>query len=122
MLVSAVELPLAVELEPVLAALLELELLQPAAAIAARQPAATARIALGLRPLARRATLRTFTISHSPLGIFELVNGQILPAVIAAVLIHLFAGTRKPIQARLFSCRLNLCSSAGRAIQPFPFG
>jgi len=99
MLVSAVELPLAVELEPVLAALLELELLQPAAAIAARQPAATARIALGLRPLARRATLRTFTISHSPLGIFELVNGQILSAVIAAVLIHIFAGTRKPIQA-----------------------
>jgi hypothetical protein len=66
MLVSAVELPLAVELEPLLAALVELELLQ-AAAVAARKQAATARVALDLRPLfTRRATLRTFIISHSP--------------------------------------------------------
>jgi hypothetical protein len=86
MLVSAAELALAVEPEPVLAALLELELLllQPAATIAAMQPAAATRIALGLRPLTRRASLRT-SICHSPLGIFELVNDEVLSAIVAAV-------------------------------------
>jgi hypothetical protein len=88
MLVRAVELSDAGEPEPVLAALLELELLQAAAVVAARQPTATARIALGLRPLTRRAALRTPIISNSPLGILELINDQILSAIFAAVLIH----------------------------------
>src|ERR1700677_4412082 len=77
MLVRAVELADAAEPEPVLAAVL-VELLQAAAVVTARQPTATARIAFGLRPLVRRATLRRPVISNSPFGIFELVNDQIL--------------------------------------------
>ncbi|HEY3883510.1 MAG TPA: hypothetical protein VGM12_33405 [Trebonia sp.] len=70
-----------VELVPVvLPVLVELPELQAAIAVAARQLAATATIALDLRPRARRAALRTSIISHSPLNTKDSVNDQILPA------------------------------------------
>jgi hypothetical protein len=71
MLVIEAGLLLAVppELVPVvLPVLLELPELQAAIAVAARQLAATATIALDLRPRARRATLRTSIISPLSLG------------------------------------------------------